>query len=900
MAAWHNPPRRPRDAAPVAPPLLRRSNGRPADRPADRPASRNGHASSERAMSSPRPSLHPGHGTDPHTGVNPADAEHAGQTHTLRCLDAAPTPVDVSKTYRVVYDPELYKARTAKGKRRLRFQLECHERAHDPRLRLGAQYFAKPPKNLKKLPFKLLPQAQLVHDKDSLGAPPKTTLVAYDLPPLVDEKFLTVFMALFGGAVRDVRFVSDPANGVPLGIATFAFQGPLEKALRQAKALLQRVKAERPNIDGVELKVALDDDAGTVAARKMHNARELLRERRLEREKLEREREAALKRAREREEHERRLREERRQEERREREHSEPEFAPGTTTMSHKFRHKVVPCPKLGKELNRYVKDRPYIYIDDHFVPTHRVLLGDIKKVLQKYDWTRVLVERLGFYVVFHSLREATRCFRNEDGVRFFEFRMYMDLCVPERYEARHEEAVSSHDVVSEAANSLIKEFQLFLSKDIRERIIAPLVLDLLNPDRYPDLVHELQQQEQLQTQEAAREGGTEPVSFLGLPSFKRAGAKKKKVVPMQHALNYESESDEDSDMTPAKRSAEDDGAARKKTKLSDTLRFESEEEEEEEPAEKPSQYMPTRTPQPVPVHEEVHSGLYTLQHLQETIVDNEDLELARKLLANVEPRVPRHPQYWFWKQRQSLPEMGISTSLPLHLECSTGSFKSEGYRKIPEADKIEYLPHKRKVHKPLKTVQHNEEDTGASLLQSLRVNRANNRRFAADISAQKQILLTELDLLNLNALNKRKKPVSFARSAIHNWGLFALEPIAAKEMIIEYVGESIRQQVAEHRERSYLKTGIGLSYLFRIDENTVIDATKRGGIARFINHCCNPSCTAKIIKVDGKKRIVIYALRDIDTNEELTYDYKFERETNDAERIRCLCGAPGCKGYLN
>ena len=50
-------------------------------------------------------------------------------------------------------------------------------------------------------------------------------------------------------------------------------------------------------------------------------------------------------------------------------------------------------------------------------------------------------------------------------------------------------------------------------------------------------------------------------------------------------------------------------------------------------------------------------------------------------------------------------------------------------------------------------------------------------------------------------------------------------------------------------------------------------------GIARFINHCCSPSCTAKIIKVEGKKRIVIYALRDIEANEELTYDYKFERK---------------------
>ena len=118
--------------------------------------------------------------------------------------------------------------------------------------------------------------------------------------------------------------------------------------------------------------------------------------------------------------------------------------------------------------------------------------------------------------------------------------------------------------------------------------------------------------------------------------------------------------------------------------------------------------------------------------------------------------------------------------------------------------------------------------------------------------------------------------------------------------MIIEYVGERIRQPVAEMREKNYVKSGIGSSYLFRVDENNVIDATKKGGIARFINHCCDPSCTAKIIKVGGKKRIVIYALRDIGKNEELTYDYKFERETDDEERLICLCGSENCKGYLN
>lgn len=33
-----------------------------------------------------------------------------------------------------------------------------------------------------------------------------------------------------------------------------------------------------------------------------------------------------------------------------------------------------------------------------------------------------------------------------------------------------------------------------------------------------------------------------------------------------------------------------------------------------------------------------------------------------------------------------------------------------------------------------------------------------------------------------------------FSPSHIHEWGLFAMEPIAADEMVMEYVGEIIRQ----------------------------------------------------------------------------------------------------------
>lgn len=60
--------------------------------------------------------------------------------------------------------------------------------------------------------------------------------------------------------------------------------------------------------------------------------------------------------------------------------------------------------------------------------------------------------------------------------------------------------------------------------------------------------------------------------------------------------------------------------------------------------------------------------------------------------------------------------------------------------------------------------------------------------------------------------------------------------------MVIEYVGQMIRPIVADVREAQYEATGIGSSYLFRIDLDTIIDATKCGNLARFINHSCNVS----------------------------------------------------------
>lgn len=333
---------------------------------------------------------------------------------------------------------------------------------------------------------------------------------------------------------------------------------------------------------------------------------------------------------------------------------------------------------------------------------------------------------------------------------------------------------------------------------------------------------------------------------------------------------------------------------------------------------------------------------------LQELAIGDNDQPDIDKLRKRFGSGKLDEPELWLWR-RDRIRELNSADGTarkPVRIEGyyvpnPTGCARTEGVKKILNSEKSKYLPHHIKVKKAREERQaqtgKGAKDAAAVAAEAARLaaeslvakgnsraNRANNRRFVADLNDQRKTLGQDSDVLRFNQLKKRKKPVKFARSAIHNWGLYAMENIPKDDMIIEYVGEEVRQQIAEIREARYLKSGIGSSYLFRIDDNTVIDATKKGGIARFINHSCMPNCTAKIIKVEGSKRIVIYALRDIaqskyrvprllisigrrdnqltkrTTDEELTYDYKFERELGSTDRIPCLCGTAACKGFLN
>lgn len=145
---------------------------------------------------------------------------------------------------------------------------------------------------------------------------------------------------------------------------------------------------------------------------------------------------------------------------------------------------------------------------------------------------------------------------------------------------------------------------------------------------------------------------------------------------------------------------------------------------------------------------------------------------------------------------------------------------------------------------------------------------------------------------------SKRPRRFAVRNSAIHGRGVFALARIPKKTRIIEYKGELISDAEADRRY-SRRHANSPHTMLFSVDDGLVIDATRRGNSARWINHSCQPNCEI----ADQGHRIFIEARRDIRSGEELTYDYNLqigERHTKAAKREHaCFCGARRCRGTM-
>lgn len=159
-------------------------------------------------------------------------------------------------------------------------------------------------------------------------------------------------------------------------------------------------------------------------------------------------------------------------------------------------------------------------------------------------------------------------------------------------------------------------------------------------------------------------------------------------------------------------------------------------------------------------------------------------------------------------------------------------------------------------------------------------------------------------------------------------WGVKALRKIFKGEFVCEYVGEIITHDEAERRGKIY--DARGRTYLFDLDFNSsdnpyTIDAATYGNVSHFINHSCEPNLAVWAVWIDcldpNLPRLALFALREIEKNEELTFDYmssnggshpgtpekNSDKSNNGNEVVQvmskkrslCKCGAKSCRRYL-
>ena len=135
-------------------------------------------------------------------------------------------------------------------------------------------------------------------------------------------------------------------------------------------------------------------------------------------------------------------------------------------------------------------------------------------------------------------------------------------------------------------------------------------------------------------------------------------------------------------------------------------------------------------------------------------------------------------------------------------------------------------------------------------------------------------------------------------KSGIHGRGVFALTDIAKGTRLIEYTGVRMSHKEADRRYGD-VHEGSAHTMLFAANDEVVIDATKWGSSARWINHSCAPNCEA----IEDEGRVYIETRRAVRAGEELAYDYELIVEGRQTMKLKrehaCYCGFKSCRGTM-
>jgi hypothetical protein len=244
-------------------------------------------------------------------------------------------------------------------------------------------------------------------------------------------------------------------------------------------------------------------------------------------------------------------------------------------------------------------------------------------------------------------------------------------------------------------------------------------------------------------------------------------------------------------------------------------------------------------------------------------------LETSQNVEAVVAPLTNSSPKYWFCfvqpsiETAKDLQRKRAATKAEQALENSSGCARTEGVKAVTRSGGSGRI-----TRALVRSVE--EEPVEAASASTAGTTKKGEEK------AKQDRHLTQAKYRRMKAIPMENR-LAARRSHIHGWGLFTKIDIPKDDPIVEYMGETVRQPVADRRERAYEISGEGSCYMFRLDKHRIVDATMIGCMARFMNHCCRPNANAKIISVSDseggqEKKIVVFANRDIVCGEEVTY----------------------------
>lgn len=152
-------------------------------------------------------------------------------------------------------------------------------------------------------------------------------------------------------------------------------------------------------------------------------------------------------------------------------------------------------------------------------------------------------------------------------------------------------------------------------------------------------------------------------------------------------------------------------------------------------------------------------------------------------------------------------------------------------------------------------------------------------------------------DCENQRFQKKLYSKVSVFQTELKGYGLKSEEIINENQFIYEYIGEVINETDFRKRMIEYDLENYKHFYFMMLDHDSFIDATKKGCLARFANHSCNPNAYVDKWVVGDKLRMGIFAKRRIEKGEEITFDYNVDRYG--AQSQPCYCGEPNCIKFM-